>query len=184
MRVRQDAAGNDRDSIDKIAPSSVLHAWHLKRTLAGGSSPARSARRRRISSQHPWLRRCRGQWRGGTGACATPRSVATGSAENSGGTHRDSDEMDAVSETTEHNGENEAGSTSGVRRSATKTGGKPRRAMAALGRGRSVIVIGHDLTFDRWIKTLQEALAKARRAKTYGLELESFLKMLADVARQ
>lgn len=61
--------------------------------------------------------------------------------------------------------------------------GRPQRASAALGRGRAVIVVGHDLNLERWIDSLQEALAKARRAKTYGLELDSFLKMLADMTR-
>jgi hypothetical protein len=60
--------------------------------------------------------------------------------------------------------------------------GKPERAMAVLGRGHSVIVIGHGLTLDKWIKTAQQALARAKRAKSYGLELDSFLKMLRDMS--
>jgi hypothetical protein len=54
--------------------------------------------------------------------------------------------------------------------------------MAVLGRGHSVIVIGHGLTLDKWIKTAQQALARAKRAKSYGLELDSFLKMLRDMS--
>lgn len=60
---------------------------------------------------------------------------------------------------------------------------KPQRAIAVLGHGRSVVVVGRNLTLDSWLKTLQEALAKGRRAKSYGVELDSFLKMLRDMGQ-
>ncbi|MBS0262160.1 MAG: hypothetical protein JSS02_09445 [Planctomycetes bacterium] len=55
------------------------------------------------------------------------------------------------------------------------------RATATLGRGRSVVVVGKDLDLESFISTLQEALSKARRAKSYGLQLEAFLRMLRDM---
>lgn len=70
------------------------------------------------------------------------------------------------------------------RHGGRRSGGKPQRATATLGHGRSVIVVGHDLEWETWLSTIQLALTKGRRAKAYGLELHAFLKMLADVARQ
>lgn len=64
------------------------------------------------------------------------------------------------------------------------TGCRGERATAILARGRSVIVVGKDLTLDKWIAATQEALSKARRAKSYGLTLDSFLKMLRDLSRE
>jgi hypothetical protein len=66
---------------------------------------------------------------------------------------------------------------------ARKGVGKPQRVLAALGRGRSVVVIGHRLDFEGWLETLQEAITKGRRARSYGLSLEAFLRMLRDVAK-
>lgn len=64
-----------------------------------------------------------------------------------------------------------------------KASGKPQRAMAVLGRGRSVIVVGRNLDLDAWLEALQEALTKGRRAKSYGLSLEAFLRMSRDIAQ-
>ena len=52
--------------------------------------------------------------------------------------------------------------------------------MAVLGRGRSVVVIGRNLDLDAWLGILSGAVAKGRRAKSCGLTLEGFLKMLRD----
>lgn len=60
--------------------------------------------------------------------------------------------------------------------------GRPQRAMAVLGRGRSVVVVGRNLDLDAWLQVLQEALTKGRRAKSYGLSLEAFLRMSRDSA--
>jgi len=81
-----------------------------------------------------------------------------------------------------HDAKTEAGVSDASQQRRTNGAAKPQRAMAKLGRGRSVIVVGRDLTLESWIKTVQEALAKARRAETYGLQLESFLKMLRDMS--
>ena len=59
--------------------------------------------------------------------------------------------------------------------------GRPNRVTAVLGQGRSVIVVGHDLDIDEWLSILQEAIAKGRRAKSYGLKLEAFVRMLRDM---
>lgn len=83
-----------------------------------------------------------------------------------------------------HNGEAGHLEGDGERPTTGRSGKKPERAMAMLGRGRSVTVIGRDLTLDTWIKSVQEALAKARRAKGYGLQLDSFLKMLRDMSQR
>jgi hypothetical protein len=66
---------------------------------------------------------------------------------------------------------------------AGKRTGKPERVSAALSGGRAVIVVGRELNLDSWMKTVQEALAKARRAKSYGLTLEAFERMLQDISR-
>jgi hypothetical protein len=63
----------------------------------------------------------------------------------------------------------------------SEANGRSERATAVLGRRRSVIVTGNGLTLDTFIATLQEALSKARRAKSYGLPLDGFLRMLRDM---
>ncbi len=102
-----------------------------------------------------------------------------GKSEQIGNGH-DSDGVNASLGRTELD---DAIGTAGRRRTTTKTTARPQRVTAALGRGESVIVVGHDLTMDRWIKILQIALSKAKRAQNYGLELDSFVKMLAELAR-
>ena len=59
---------------------------------------------------------------------------------------------------------------------------KPRRAIAFLGAGRSVTVVGDCSTLDAFIEALEEALAKARKARPQGLALTTFCKMLKDQA--
>ena len=59
----------------------------------------------------------------------------------------------------------------------------PSRVVASLAGGRSVTVSGAGLSFDSLIGWLEELLAKARKARTQGLELKSFTKMLRDQAK-
>ena len=82
---------------------------------------------------------------------------------------------------TTRNGEPVSGSESSAT-GARKSGGKPQRAQAMLGRGRSVVVIGRGLDLDTWLQILQEAITKGRRAKSYGLSLDAFLRMSRDTA--
>jgi ParB/RepB/Spo0J family partition protein len=53
-----------------------------------------------------------------------------------------------------------------------------KRIKADLGKGRSVTVAGESLTLDSFIEVLQVLLAKARRARTRGTELKSFIRSL------
>ncbi len=93
--------------------------------------------------------------------------------------HRASDNIDEVT----RNGESLGGSDSG-NAAARKHGGKPQRAQAILGRGRAVVVIGRALDLDMWLQILQEAITRGRRAKSYGLSLDAFLRMSRDSAQR
>ena len=78
---------------------------------------------------------------------------------------------------------------SGVRKAAARQyGAKPdngsTRATAILGGGRSVSVSSAGLTLDRFIEVVEELLGKARRIRTQGVELATFIKMLRDQARK
>ena len=60
--------------------------------------------------------------------------------------------------------------------------GRPGRVTAVLGNGRSVSVVGVGLTMETFIGQVEELLAKARRMRTQGVELSTFIKMLRDQA--
>ncbi|HEY1066810.1 MAG TPA: ParB/RepB/Spo0J family partition protein [Pirellulales bacterium] len=70
-------------------------------------------------------------------------------------------------------------------RKAAPTVEEPRtaRATAPLTDGRSITVSGQDLTLESFIEAMEELLGKARRARTQGVELATFVKMLRDQAR-
>ena len=55
-----------------------------------------------------------------------------------------------------------------------------RRAVAHLDESRSVTVVGESMSLDHLISSLEEVLIKARRARTQGLALQTFTKMLRD----
>ena len=57
------------------------------------------------------------------------------------------------------------------------------RAVAALGRGRSISVSGVDLTLDSVIETVEDYLARLRRARTKGWSLATVMRALKDQAR-
>ena len=57
-----------------------------------------------------------------------------------------------------------------------------KRFTAALTDGRSVAVTGIAMTLDAMIELLEELLAKARKARPKGLELDTFLRLLRDEA--
>ena len=54
---------------------------------------------------------------------------------------------------------------------------------AILGESRSVTVASSGLTLERFIELIEELLSKARRVRTQGVELATFIKMLKDQAR-
>lgn len=58
-----------------------------------------------------------------------------------------------------------------------------RRAVAVLGDGRSVAVSGAGLTLDTLIVWLEELLAKARKARTRGVDLTTFTRLLKQQAK-
>ncbi|MCA9042357.1 MAG: hypothetical protein KDA65_18535, partial [Planctomycetaceae bacterium] len=59
----------------------------------------------------------------------------------------------------------------------------PSRAVARLGAGRSVSVTGNNLTLDAFIAQLEEVLRQARKVRPKGVELKTFLQLLADGAK-
>jgi ParB family chromosome partitioning protein len=76
---------------------------------------------------------------------------------------------------------------SGVRKAAKKANGQSglqrERVTAMLGENRYVTVVCAELTLERFIEQLEELLGKARRVRTQGVALETFLKMLRDRCR-
>lgn len=59
----------------------------------------------------------------------------------------------------------------------------PSRFVGPLVGGRTVTVCGAGICLDALISWLEELLAKARKARTQGLELKTFMKMLRDQAK-
>lgn len=77
----------------------------------------------------------------------------------------------------------------GAIRAATNGGGEgkkltPRRVTAALGPNRTVTVSEEGLDLEGLIKTLEDLLAKARKARARGIELSTFIKVLRDEAKR
>jgi ParB family transcriptional regulator, chromosome partitioning protein len=70
-------------------------------------------------------------------------------------------------------------------RRAGKKDGKPgpKRATAVLGPGRLVTVSSTGLDLEAFIGTLEELIAKARKVRTRGIGLSTFLKILRDEAK-
>ncbi len=71
-----------------------------------------------------------------------------------------------------------------AQRIAKATTSKPRamRATAQLAPGRTVTVTGEGLNIEKFIASLEELLAKARKARTQGVELQTLCRMLRDRA--
>jgi integrase len=59
----------------------------------------------------------------------------------------------------------------------------PARVTALLGAGRSITLSGPGLTLETLITWIEELLAKARKVRPQGLELQTFIKMLKDQAK-
>jgi hypothetical protein len=59
-----------------------------------------------------------------------------------------------------------------------------RRVTAKLAGNRSLTVQGVIASLDDFIAAAEEVLAKARKARTQGVEVGTFVKMLADQAKQ
>ena len=77
---------------------------------------------------------------------------------------------------------------SGARKAAkraatTERAGASARATALLGKGRSVTVSCTDMNLERFLETLEDLVAKARKVRPRGIELPTFLKMLRDEAK-
>lgn len=60
----------------------------------------------------------------------------------------------------------------------------PSRVMAMLGNGRSVTVAGKGLSIDSMIDWLEQLLARAKRAKSQSLSLETFARTMRDQAKK
>jgi len=72
---------------------------------------------------------------------------------------------------------------SGRRSRPEATGQKVTRATARLGGGRSVTVAATTLDLDALVELLEDLLSKARSARTKGLGISTFLKVLSDQSR-
>lgn len=76
---------------------------------------------------------------------------------------------------------------SGARKATKKTTEKKEassdRVTALLGQSRAVTVASPELSLERFIGILEELLGKARRVRTQGVALGTFIKMLRDQAR-
>lgn len=68
-------------------------------------------------------------------------------------------------------------------RASAPDGQSVMRVTAQLGANRSLTVTSGELTLERFIEVIEELLAKARRGRTQGLELKTFIKMLRDQSR-
>jgi ParB family chromosome partitioning protein len=76
-----------------------------------------------------------------------------------------------------------AGSVKSRKRAAsTPATTAPSRVTAKLGGGRTVSVVGDSLDLEGFIEMLEEVLTKARKARTQGIEVGTFAKMLRDQA--
>lgn len=59
----------------------------------------------------------------------------------------------------------------------------PLRVTAPLGAGRAITISGPNLTLERLVEWLEELLAKARRMRPRGVELNTFISLLKDEAK-
>jgi ParB family transcriptional regulator, chromosome partitioning protein len=75
-----------------------------------------------------------------------------------------------------------AGSLKAKKNGRKKHGGSSSRVTARLGSGRVVTVIAESIDLETFIEALEEALAKARKARTSGVEISTFTRMLRDQA--
>lgn len=76
-----------------------------------------------------------------------------------------------------------AGARKAAKRGKKPQGGQPSRVTAVLGERRSISVSSVGLTMETFIAQIEELLAKARKMRTQGVELSTFVKMLRDQAR-
>jgi ParB family chromosome partitioning protein len=70
-----------------------------------------------------------------------------------------------------------------AKRPAKRGEGQPSRVTAILGQSRSITVSSAGLTLERFIDQIEELLTKARKVRSQGVELGTFIKMLRDQAR-
>lgn len=69
-----------------------------------------------------------------------------------------------------------------VRRAETQAKDGPNRVTALLGGGRSITVGGKGLTLDTLMEALEQLLSRARKSKSQGLSLTTFVRTLRDQA--
>ncbi len=69
-----------------------------------------------------------------------------------------------------------------VRRAQAQAKDGPNRVTALLGGGRSITVGGKGLTLDSLMEALEQLLARARKSKSQGLSLATFVRTLRDQA--
>jgi ParB family chromosome partitioning protein len=74
-----------------------------------------------------------------------------------------------------------SGSLKSLKKGATASAG-PSRVTAKLGSGRAVTVVGESIDLEAFIEALEDVLSKARKARTQGIEVGTFAKMLRDQA--
>jgi hypothetical protein len=76
-----------------------------------------------------------------------------------------------------------AGARKAAKRSDKPGESQPSRVTAILGESRSITVACAGLTLERFISLVEELLAKARRERSRGTELGTFISLLRDQAR-
>jgi ParB/RepB/Spo0J family partition protein len=76
-----------------------------------------------------------------------------------------------------------AGSIRSGRNGGVNTAAAPSRVTAKLDGARAVTVTGESIDLEAFIETLEEVLGKARRARTQGVAVGTFIKMLRDQAK-
>jgi ParB-like chromosome segregation protein Spo0J len=69
-----------------------------------------------------------------------------------------------------------------VRRAEAQATDGPNRVTALLGGGRSITVGGKGLTLDSLVEALEQLLSRARKSKSQGLSLATFVRTLRDQA--
>lgn len=75
-----------------------------------------------------------------------------------------------------------AGARKAARRAANGDDARLTRVTAPLGEGRSITIAGAELTLESLIEAVEQLLAKARRVRSQGIALRTFVKMLKDQA--
>jgi ParB family transcriptional regulator, chromosome partitioning protein len=76
-----------------------------------------------------------------------------------------------------------AGARKAAKRPVKQTDGRAARATALLGKSRAITVSSPGLTMETFVVLIEELLGKARRERSRGTELSTFISLLRDQAR-